>query len=119
MFCFPNSDQVMFSREFVFSKVMDTYTRGCTCIGQQLKETILWGTIMWSETGKQNIQAKTVYSYSGILTVEHTLSYSFVYVVKMLSSIESFQGKSSFEFYRCNGSKCGLYTLYAREYKRN
>ena len=98
MFCFPNSDQVMFSREFVFSKVMDTYTRGCTCIGQQLKETILWGTIMWSETGKQNIQAKTVYSYSGILTVEHTLSYSFVYVVICSQALNRFKAKVLLNF---------------------
>ena len=100
MFCFPNSDQVMFSREFVFSKVMDTYTRGCTCIGQhvQLKETILWGTIMWSETGKQNIQAKTVCSYSGILTVEHTLSYSFVYVVICSQASNRFKAKVLLNF---------------------
>ena len=25
-----------------------------------LKETVLWGTITWSEMGKQNMQAKTV-----------------------------------------------------------
>ena len=35
----------------------------CTCIQDtgNLKETVLWGTITWSEMGKQNIQAKKVY----------------------------------------------------------
>ena len=36
------------------------YARGCTSIGH-LKETVLQGTITWSEMGKQNIQAKKVY----------------------------------------------------------
>ena len=31
------------------------------CIGRHLKETVLWGTITWSEVGKQNIQAEKVY----------------------------------------------------------
>ena len=59
MFCFPNSDQVMFSREFTFclSLIMHTHACGCTCIRPRLKETVLWGIIMWSEMGKQNIQA--------------------------------------------------------------
>ena len=63
MFCFPNSDHVIFSREFAF----------CLCINYvyignwmhlhktQLEKTILWGTITWSEMGKQNLQAKNVY----------------------------------------------------------
>ena len=38
---------------------MHTYARGFTCIRQHLKETVLWGTIMLSEMGKQNKQAKT------------------------------------------------------------
>ena len=37
---------------------MQTHNFGCTCIGWHLKETVLWGTIMWSEMGKQNIDAK-------------------------------------------------------------
>ena len=60
MFCFPNSDRVMFSREFAFCLFVHTYARGCTCIRQQLKETVLRGTITWSEMGKQNLQAKRV-----------------------------------------------------------
>ena len=28
-----------------------------------LKETVLWGTITWSEMGKQNIQGKKVYCF--------------------------------------------------------
>ena len=38
---------------------MQTYARGFTCIRQHLKEKVLWGTIMLSEMGKQNKQAKT------------------------------------------------------------
>ena len=30
--------------------------------GQHLKRTVLWGTITWSEMGRQNIQGKKVYS---------------------------------------------------------
>ena len=54
-FCFPNSDHVMFSREFafVFSLIMHTYARGCTCIRRHLEETVLWGIITRSEVGKQ------------------------------------------------------------------
>ena len=25
-------------------------------IGQDLKETVLWGTVIWSEKGKQNVK---------------------------------------------------------------
>ena len=41
---------------------MQTDARGCTCIRRHLNETFLYGTITWSETGKQNIQTKKVYS---------------------------------------------------------
>jgi len=41
---------------------MQTYVRGCTCIGQHIKETFLWGTITFPEMGKQNLQAKKVNS---------------------------------------------------------
>ena len=34
----------------------------CTFIGQHFKETVLWGTITWSEIRKQNIQTKKVYT---------------------------------------------------------
>ena len=54
MFCFPNSDHVMLSREFALCLAR-------TCITRHLNETVLWGTITWSEVGKQNIQAKKVY----------------------------------------------------------
>ena len=37
---------------------MHVDARGCTCIGRRLKETVLSGTITWSEIVKQNIQAK-------------------------------------------------------------
>ena len=35
----------------------------CTCVRRHLNETVLWGNITWSEIGKQNIQAKKVYSF--------------------------------------------------------
>ena len=65
MFYFPNSDHVIFSWEFDFCLFINyayTYARGCMCIRRQLKETVPWGTITWSSMGKQNIQAKKVYS---------------------------------------------------------
>ena len=37
---------------------MQTHARGRTCIGQHIKETFLWGTIMCPEMGKQNLKAK-------------------------------------------------------------
>ena len=40
---------------------MQTDARGCTCIRRHLNEAFLYGTITWSEMGKQNIQAKKVY----------------------------------------------------------
>ena len=46
---------------FVFSLIMHTYARGCTCIRRNLKKkTVPWGTFTWSEMGKQNLQAKNV-----------------------------------------------------------
>ena len=57
MFCFPNSDNLMCPQEiclFSFHKL---------CIQQYSKESVFWGTIMWSEMGKQNIQAKKVFMY--------------------------------------------------------
>ena len=41
---------------------MQTCARGCKCIAQHIKETFLWGTIKCPEMGKQNLQAKKVYS---------------------------------------------------------
>ena len=58
---------------------MQTHAHGCMRIGQHLKETVLWGTITWSEMGKQNTQAEKVccplsgphswWSYSKILKI--------------------------------------------------
>ena len=64
MFCFPNSDHVIFSREFAFCLfiIMYTYAHGCRCIGRQLKETVLCGTVTRSVMGKQSMQAKKVFS---------------------------------------------------------
>ena len=33
-----------------------------TFIGRHLKETVLWGTITWSEMGKRKLEARKVYS---------------------------------------------------------
>ena len=59
-FCFPISDHVMPSWEFSFCFFIN-YAHICTCIRRNLKETILSGSITWSEMRKQNIQAKEVY----------------------------------------------------------
>ena len=56
MFCFPISDHMMFSWEFSFCFFI-TY-----CIWKHLKETIPKRSIMWSEIGKQNVQAKRLYA---------------------------------------------------------
>ena len=52
----------MFPREFTFSSFIN-YAYICTCIRRHLKETVLWGTITWSEIRKQSIQAKKVYYF--------------------------------------------------------
>ena len=50
MFCFPNSDHVMFSRKFI------NYV--CTWIRRNLKETVFWNTITWFERGKETYKLK-------------------------------------------------------------
>ena len=50
-----------FKFAFCLFIIIHTYARGYTCIGQHLKDTVLWGTIMWYDTGKQNIWAKKVF----------------------------------------------------------
>ena len=46
MFCFPNSDHVLFSMEFTICLFINyTYAGARTFIGRHLKETVLWGTI--------------------------------------------------------------------------
>ena len=58
---FPNSDHVMLSRKFTFclfinyAYIIFMYVNA-HAIGQHLKETVLWSTIIWFEKGKQNIQ---------------------------------------------------------------
>ena len=66
MFCFPRSDHVMFSREFAFCLplIMHAHACGCKCIRRHFKETVLWGTITWSDREK-NIQTKKVYWKNG------------------------------------------------------
>lgn len=51
----------MFSREFLFCLFI-SYTPVCMWIALHLKETVLWGRITWSGMGKQNTQARKVYS---------------------------------------------------------
>ena len=60
VFCFPVSDHVMPSWELAFCFFI-SYAYICTCIRRHLKETIPSNSITWSETGKQNIQAKEVH----------------------------------------------------------
>ena len=50
LYVLPNSDHMMFSREFPFC-IFINYAYICTsmlCTRQHLKETVAWGTIMWS-----------------------------------------------------------------------
>ena len=61
-FCFPISDEMVFSWEFSFC-LFTSYAYICTCIRRHLKETILWSSITWSEMGKQTVQAEKVYSW--------------------------------------------------------
>ena len=60
-FVFPIIGYVMFSRELAFCLF-----NNCACIytwiARNLKETVFWGNITWSEMGKQKIQAKKAYS---------------------------------------------------------
>ena len=51
---------VVFTRQLEI--LVTALVSGCTCIRRNLKKkTVLWGTIMWSEFGKQNLQAKNVH----------------------------------------------------------
>ena len=53
MFCFLNSDYVMFLRRE--SAVCFFISHACGCMAQNLKERILWGNITWSAMGKENV----------------------------------------------------------------
>ena len=61
MFCFPNSDHVMFSREFAFCLFIN-YAFICMWMHVHKtkfeKKTVLWGTIRWSEMGKKTYNLK-------------------------------------------------------------
>ena len=65
MFCFLNSDHMMFSRQFAFCLFIN-YAYVVTWMHVHKtkfeKKNVLWGTITWSEMGKENLQAKNVYS---------------------------------------------------------
>ena len=92
----------MFSREFLFSLFI-SYTPVCMWSALHLKEKVLWGRITWSGMGKQNTQARKV--YSTVVPRAFTLgngssmrkagernwfnSYTFVY---FLSSLHKFSG---------------------------
>ena len=45
-------------------KNFSNYAYICTCIWRHLKEKVLWGTIMLSEIGKQNKQAKKSFVFA-------------------------------------------------------
>ena len=82
MFYFPNSDHLMFYREFAFCLLIN-YAYTCTCIRLQLKETVLWGTITLPEMGKQNISAKKVYWFS---------SFQFFFLLCSVFCFSNFRG---------------------------
>ena len=54
----------------------------------KLKETVLWGTITWSEMGEQNIQAKKVWS----ITIESILVF-LSYLIFLANLCEEFNVK--------------------------
>ena len=52
--CFPGN------LPFVFSLIMHTYARGCTCIKRHLKKkTVLWGSVTWSVMENKTYKLKT------------------------------------------------------------
>ena len=57
---------------------MHRYTHGCTCIGRNLKGTVLWGTITWSEMEKQIKQVKRSIDHSECVLY-------FCYVINVVS----------------------------------
>ena len=56
MFCFLNSDYVMFLRRE--SAVCLFISHACGCMTQNLKERILWANITWSAVGKENVPSE-------------------------------------------------------------
>ena len=75
-----------------------SYAHICTCIRRHLKETIPSSSITWSEMGKQNIQAKEVYSQGLMRFSNNSASWSMYKERKRimstsLDSISIFQGK--------------------------
>ena len=57
---------------------------------QRKKKTVLWGTITWSEMGKQNLQAKTSinfpYYFASGISASVTLPANIYYPTKLLMS---------------------------------
>ena len=70
MFCFPNSNHVMFPRKFAFCldinyAYIGTWMHMHTGVGWHLnKEKVLWSTISWSEMWKQNNYKLFFFHYS-------------------------------------------------------
>ena len=59
-FCFPNTEHVILSKEFVFCLFL-IYACGCTCRSENFKVLVPKGIITWSALGEQNVQAKENY----------------------------------------------------------
>ena len=70
MFCFPNSNHVMFPRKFAFClhinyAYIGTWMHMHTGVGWHLnKEKVLWSTISWSEIWKRNNYKLFFFHYS-------------------------------------------------------
>ena len=103
----PFSLYVLFSLIFLFINYVYISTWTSACVGQHLKETIVWGTITWSQVGKQNIQANKVYCMQwGIVIIDKGCpfhQFSKNQLLKMLQlakfvaeTLNRFQGNSMF-----------------------
>ena len=68
MFCFPNSDHVIFSREFAFCLfIMYTCAHGCTYIGWHLRETALRDInhhVVWNGNKTYKLRRSIITNYS-------------------------------------------------------
>ena len=68
MFCFPNSDHVIFSWEFAFCLfIMHTCAHGCTCIGWHLRETALRDInhhVVWNGNKTYKLRRSIITNYS-------------------------------------------------------
>ena len=91
LFCFPNVLRgicLLYNYAYIYTWVHEQKTT--------LKETVLWGTITWSEMGKQNIQDKKVSSIT-MESISVFLSY-FNFLVNLCEEFNLQSGGPSFLF---------------------